>query len=226
MNTIDQNVAIFRADQFKKAYQAGTAKLNIDNEEHVLYAVRKAYVDLTPRTLKKKNPNAKIPVQERNNVLQWLAEELQVYLQASTKESFTTWHRSVCGQFLEKFNGEVLTDNYQPACFGKAQKIVNMALKYIRCFDDVVDYESIYKECHMAIDSYILAWYNDELSTILNVPKVLTAWSNLSEEEYDIIQKNIVTYLEGDMNAKYSSIPFEAEFDIWWNEKQRRINAK
>lgn len=226
MNTIGQNVAIFRADQFKKAYQSGAAKLNIDNKEHVLYAVRKAYVDLTPRTLKKKNPNAKIPAPERNNVLWWLAEELQVYLQDSTKESFSVWHRSVCRQFLVKFNTEVLADNYHPAHFGKAQKIVNMALKYIRCFDDAAEYESIYKECHMAIDSYILTWYNNELSVALQVPKVWTAWGNLSEQEYDTIQNNIATYLESTMNTKFSRIPFEAEFDIWWSEKQLRLQKK
>lgn len=226
MNTITQNIALFRADQFKKEYQAGNAKLSIRNKEHLFYAVRKAYFDLTPRTLKKRNPTASIPSQKRDDVLQWLADELQTYLQGGTRESFAIWHRSVCRRFLDKFNTEVLSDNYQPACFGKAQKIVNMALKYIRCFDDAADYESVYKECHMAIDSYILTWYNGELSVALKVPKIRTAWSNLSEQEYDTIQSNIATYLESAMNTKLSRVPFEAEFDIWWREKQLRLRKK
>lgn len=159
-------------------------------------------------------------------MLKWLADELQIYLQDGTRESFAIWHGSVCRGFLEKFNTEVLADNYQPACFGKAQKIVNMALKYIRCFDDAADYEIVYKHCHMAIDSYILTWYNCELSVALKVPKVWTAWSNLSEQEYDTIQSNIATYLESTMNTKLSRVPFEAEFDIWWREKQLRLQKK
>lgn len=226
MNTIEQNVEIFRADQFKKAYRAGVTKLSISNDEHVLYAVKKAYVDLTPRTLKKCKPDASIPAKERNVVLGWLASELQKYLLSKNREEFNQWHRVLCREFLERFNGNVLKDRYHPLHFGKSQKIVNMALKYIRCFDDTENYAEVYDHCHMAVDSYIISWYNKTIPDATGRPAIRTAWSNLSEQEYDQIQGAIMEYLESPVNTQYSRRRFEAEFDIWWIEKQLRLKKK
>ena len=40
--------------------------------------------------------------------------------------------------------------------YGKAQKIVNMSMKYLYFFDDAITYKkTVFENCHMAVDEYI-----------------------------------------------------------------------
>ena len=102
------------------------------------------------------------------------------------------------------------TSNYAKRIkYGKAQKIVNIAFKYLYLFCDIVPGNpGHFTFCHFAIDSITLAWYKDKIDSNCAVGN----WSDMTYGEYIDIQKNIRAYISKNMPDK---TPFEAEFEIW-----------
>lgn len=97
--------------------------------------------------------------------------------------------------------------------YGKAQKIVNMTMKQLYCFDNAHIYKtSVFQYCHIPIDSVILEFFH------LNSTYV---WSNLGKTEYIKIQNECIKQ----WNDKVNEPPllstddmrhiFFAEFVIW-----------
>lgn len=209
-------------------FEGDIAIMSIKNKKDIFLAVKKAYIDMSPRTFEKnkgwwKDPkNVKItksgnPKEERlkvveeswqkdkRGIFEWLADEFYTYFQNDCTD-FNDWHKTVCSKFLNKFKlilSEYGYDAEKSLKYGKAQKIVNMTFKYLLCFDDANEYNSKFNECHMPIDSYILNWYNDSGEN-----KCTVAWSDLEKEQYYKIQEDIKNILVG-----YN--PFLAEFYIW-----------
>lgn len=110
--------------------------------------------------------------------------------------------------FFEDFGG------FAPEqCFGKAQKVINMGLKYLYCINSPlikIDYENR----DMPLDDMILDFYYDyKRSKRLNeLGNKVTSWSNINELNYLTIQSELKKYIE-EMNLKLS--PIEAEFILW-----------
>lgn len=110
--------------------------------------------------------------------------------------------------------------------YGKAQKIVNMMCKYLMLFDDASDYQKVFQQCEMPLDSKILEYYNNTIVTSLNksknskIQRCNTAWSNLEYEEYKNIQKNIKEFCERNKNndLNLTGFPLIDEFTIWKNQ--------
>lgn len=110
--------------------------------------------------------------------------------------------------------------------YGKAQKIVNMTCKYLMLFSDASDYQKVFQQCEMPLDSKILEYYNNTIVTSLNesknskIQKCTTAWSNLEYEEYKDIQKNIKEFCERNKNndLNLTGYPLIDEFTIWKNQ--------
>lgn len=110
--------------------------------------------------------------------------------------------------------------------YGKAQKIVNMTCKYLMLFSDASDYQKVFQQCEMPLDSKILEYYNNTIVTSLNesknskIQKCTTAWSNLEYEEYEDIQKNIKEFCESNKNTdlNLTGFPLIDEFTIWKNQ--------
>ncbi len=110
--------------------------------------------------------------------------------------------------------------------YGKAQKIVNMTCKYLMLFSDASDYQKVFQQCEMPLDSKIFEYYNNTIVTSLNksknskIQRCNTAWSNLEYDEYEDIQKNIKEFCESNKNTdlNLTGFPLIDEFTIWKNQ--------
>ena len=208
-----------------KAFKNGKATMSLQCREDILLAVKKAYIDMSPRTFikdedwwnnqanTKKNGTERRKEKEegwqaeKNVLFEKLSGEFLKYFQQPCS-NFNCWHQKICKYFLKKFKSILVEYGYdadESLKYGKAQKIVNMTFKYLFCFDDAQAYRKKFEACHMPIDSYILKWYNDVCD---QADKCETAWSDLDKAQYDAIQEKIKAEL-GNYN------PFLAEFYIW-----------
>ena len=94
--------------------------------------------------------------------------------------------------------------------YGKAQKTVNIAFKYLYLFCNIVPDElHRFTFCHFTIDSYTLEWYKRYVDSNCKVKN----WSDMKHNEYIEVQKNICAYLTA--QSKYPKERFRAEFEIW-----------
>ncbi len=211
MTILEEKIKKFRSEQFKKKYR--DENLSIKDEKHREYAIRKAYADMMPRTIKNlpECKEHKICQEKKEEIFSWLNKEFEIFIN-SPSENFQEWHEKICDEFIERFNKNALV-NKKDIEFGKAQKIINMTFKYLRCFDDAAEHRNVFANCHMAIDSYIIDWYNREYPS----KKITAYWSNLKKKEYYEIQKNIKGRTKN---------PFEDEFFIWDKEKMNRKSEK
>ncbi len=209
-------------------------KINFENkkdpEDIVKIAVDLAYKD-AQRTMKNINGTARDKA--KNEVVNGIIKYLQT---EATKEQdkFDESHKSLCNAWCRQFvnaNGE-LTEHGN---YGKAQKIVNMAFKYLYCYSySHKDSSSIKKDhfqcCHFTLDSLTLRWLNgfpkDEEKP--EKPKFLNGnlkWSsgftptkeegNYQCENYNTIQ-NYARKCIGKLCGKGWTV-LEAEFFIWDN---------
>ena len=196
----------------------GNVHLSLTNHDHVFHAVEKAYIAMQPRTFEKINPNAKINTTAKKAVLKDLAAKFVDYFKApagATQADFDKWHKDTCDWFLNEFNTKVMCpSDYKNICYGKAQKIVNVAFKFLYLFCNIVPGNtSHFTFCHFIIDRYTLIWYNDVVCKKLGITPFCKPWRDMNYLEYIEIQKNIRAYLAN--QSKYPKEPFFAEFEIW-----------
>ena len=193
---------------------AGNVHLSLTDPDHVLLAVEKAYGAMSPRTLGRgRLPGARIHAPKLTTVLSTLANDFVDYFSKpapKTQADFDDWHKTVCDKFLTNYNALLSSSGYtRTAKYGKAQKIVNVAFKYLYLFCDIVPGNpGHFTFCHFAIDSITLAWYKDKIDANCAVGN----WSDMTCGEYIDIQKNIRAYISKNIPDK---TPFEAEFEIW-----------
>lgn len=146
-----------------------------------------------------------------------------------------TIHEALCNEFIKDFTAKIKTlnmaiDNFNlnhplsknqaitsidPAqiTYGKAQKIVNMSMKLLYCFDNAHIYKTtVFQNCHIPIDSIILKFFRLNSSYV---------WSNLTPDKYREVQDECKKQWENKINAA-GLLPtddmryiFFAEFLIW-----------
>lgn len=181
--------------------------ISVKNHEDILeYAVHKAYIDMQPRTIKGHEiiKTAKL----RND----LADRFCKYFNdpaPSTKSDFDKIHSDFCDFFLTELN-KIFAST--PQEFGKAQKVINMAFKYLYCFDDATSYLPHFTYCHMPIDSYTLNWCFD--NGLYDKKSDIPNWSTLNKRDYyDLCGKIRTTLLH--------KSPLIEEFVIWPEEKAK-----
>ncbi|MGN1143457.1 MAG: hypothetical protein ACI4SU_02750, partial [Anaerovoracaceae bacterium] len=143
-------------------------------------------------------------------------------------ESFDKIHQSICLAWTKEFSGSSL------GTYGKAQKIINMAFKYLYCYAYVDESLKVYfRFCHMPLDSFTLEWFKRNVAKNLNDFKSdkLMPWSKIensaSNEDtftitengkqkeyytYDFYKNCIRKYIE-DNHIKLT--PLQLEFIIW-----------
>lgn len=180
-------------------------------------AITRAVRDLTARTL------TPISKGEGSLVEELLSEQetnsffnnIKKYFENSEldKDSFDDWHSKRCKEVLTVINKHYTNQDGSEICYGKAQKIVNMTLKGCYCLDGARQKEEYFTYCHMALDSFTLAWYNRNAQAN-RFEKNKTAWSNLTEEKYKNIQTNI-RKIELDIKLFKNLTPLQEEFLIW-----------
>ena len=205
----------------------GVCTMNIDNPQDVLLAVKKAYIDLQPRTYKKisdwwkDSNNVKKDGSRQNHIQkQWeddkikilekLAEDIENYLKNPNKQ-FDEWHNGECNDFLNNFNPTLNKYGYESITYGKAQKIINMTFKYLFCFDDAMNYTAVFDQCHMPIDSYILKWYEKE---VIKGKSGISSWSDMTDTQYFDLQSEIKKHISKTPNPEGPN-QFLSEFYIW-----------
>ena len=138
----------------------------------------------------------------------FLAQELLDYMNKTTvetQETYDEWHHNICIEFLNKLN----ETSPRQKSYGKAQKCLNMAMKYLYCCNDapsVFAYKK-FDYCHMALDGYTynapqtqypLSFYRDYVHfwAYGNEPKGLYSWSNLEHSKYTNTNKFIRDKIE------------------------------
>lgn len=129
----------------------------------------------------------------------------------SDQDAFNSFHSELCKKWTDGFK-----ENAKLNQFGKAQKIVNMSLKYYYtyCYKNKSDMENIFEFCHFTLDSYTLKWLNS-CRIVERKPDCLnsnTTWSNLNATEYKKIQQ----YAKKCINETFEGMwPIKAEFIVW-----------
>ncbi len=141
-------------DQYKKNFEKQK-----DTEDIVKVAVDLAYKD-AQRTMKKINQDA------RDAAKKAVVIGISKYLKQNAPNDPSTFderHEALCNAWCSKFvnaNRE-LTEHGN---YGKAQKIVNMAFKYLYCYysrpDSEFEKKAHFKFCHFTLDSFTLKWLN------------------------------------------------------------------
>ena len=215
--------------------------ISVLDENDVVLAIKKAYIDMTPRTLKNQNEEEKqsLDTEDKAALFSSLATKIIEYIKNGTND-FDVWHNEICVYFMQEF-AKILEKAHkisEDATYGKAQKIINMTFKYLYCYDDAVDYFERFVPCHMALDIYILNWFFSWYAKEYNKDKKrgekitkdgkyhLPKWSNLRYEkdnqtdinpQYKEIQNAIRNHLK---NSMPNTPPIEAEFLIWYNERK------
>lgn len=201
------------------------------SEELIKKCLDKAYIVMTPRTIK---GHGRLSNEQKNENKYILIECFLNYFKSTfpTNESeFDSIHRKMCERFLNTLNKNLKGNTLDEQKYGKAQKIVNVTFKYLYCALNS-KYDCYFKYCHMLLDSYTLRWVFENCN-INNVSNTIY-WSNLTVEEYEEIQKKVrekfknkcVVYKKEDSNiVNLPNSPFLGEFIIW-SEEMIKVNRK
>lgn len=239
------------ADSFKYGLMFGKdirpgeiVKTSVVNKEDVILAVKKAYIDMTPRTFTSKNPDDKkqINSDDKEKLFLQMANKFIEYMKGKVNLSrFDEWHEGFCEFFIygdKQTKGfmQILLDankDKSEATYGKAQKIINMTFKYLYCFDDAKEYINLFAPCHMALDRYILNWFfdwykskwgkdNKGMKLSKHGKYHLPIWSDLKyrKESHEFIPQYIEIQNEiKELLSLYDVTRLEAEFVIWYESR-------
>ncbi len=146
-----------------------------DDKELFLDAVWQGYLD-AKRTFKDvKNTD------DDRTAFKNLAYHIQNYLDG--KEAFN--HSARCNSFM----ADIRKYNEFDARYGQAQKVVNMAFKYLYCCAGAP--EDRFTPCHMPLDKITLTWLSHETDTYY------AGWSYFTQKRYEAVQ-NKIRWILGD----------------------------
>lgn len=158
-----------------------------------------------------------------------IACKIREYLNNSKAYSFDVFHGELCENLKECFREKETNITY-----GQAQKIINMAFKYLYClyykYGELK--EEQFADCHMPLDSFSLEWFKRWISANAkeywkeegNFKKgSVGSWSsmevlNYKDKEgikygYEVYLKYIREYCEGYDKEKLT--PLELDFIVW-----------
>lgn len=159
--------------------------------------------------------------------LKTVAEELQEYFKENkeeeNKETFNKKHTEWCESLIKDYSSyldEKLT-------YGQAQKIINMAFKYLYCIFDakekLEEKKERFKYCHMPLDKFSLEWVKRYFKK-----GSVKSWSHMEKEDlenkeygYNTYLKNIEEYCEQKYDGQIS--PLQLDFIVW--PKMQKIMA-
>lgn len=187
-------------------YEGNTASAYIPEQNKDLgdiydCAVYQAWLDMC-RKLPDAGKGKKEQCKEARNII---ADALRKYFQEDAKEkcAFDEWHFRISTHNNIK---EVLN-------VGMAQKIINMAMKYLFCCEDILqDHKDHFVYCHIPLDSLILDWLNGECAKEYKAIYKDIKWSQIVEyDDYKCTQEEVRRIL-GERDI------LRQEFSIWQDE--------
>lgn len=181
-------------------------KLTFNND--FKFAFDKAYADATNRVTKLKQgvDKEKLKIDLCNELIK-LYEDYFL-----GKISFAELFEVGCNKIDEIFKQLYSNGNK----FGIEQKLINMLFKYLYCYGDTE--KGKFSKCYVPIDRYILSWYRRHIGK--HGVKDDT-WSNMSEEQFNIIQNKLAIYAKEHYKpSKGDEVTrLEMEFYIWQEEQ-------
>ena len=206
-------------------------KWRLENDVVYTAAVKLGYLDMC-RTCH--GIGAKVSDAQRKESFEKLGGKIKGLLNNSSidsQEAFDAKHKELCNEYMDLLKNVIK--------YGQAQKVVNMAFKYLFCCEDASS-KPAFKYCHMPLDGLIMNWCKDwckkEYGISVNSDK--DAWSKLTEEKYTDITKAIfcklkngdVKYSIGEIGendeSNLSEIPLEAELVIWREEARKKTTKE
>ena len=201
-------------------------KWRLENDVVYTAAVKLGYLDMC-RTCH--GIGAKVSADQREESFEKLGGEIKGLLSDSSidsQEAFDAKHKELCHYYMK-----LLSEYQYEIKYGQAQKVVNMAFKYLFCCEDASS-KPAFKYCHMPLDELILNWCKKEFKISVNSDK--DAWSKLTEEKYTDITKAIfcklksgdVEYSIGNENTILPKIPLVAELVIWPEEARKKTTKE
>ena len=101
--------------------------------------------------------------------------------------------------------------------FGKAQKVVNMGLKYLYCLSGSSSADFVKRD--MPLDDYILDYYYSKIKAGTKSKNRISNWSKITPNEYNDIQNDIKKFIS---DNKWNLSPIEAEFLFWDYERVKK----
>mgnify|MGYP004469658935 FL=1 len=201
----------------------GDALWNIDREGVFADAVEEGYLDLCRTchgiedSFNKGNTTGEKYCCVRRAVFERLADKIAQVFSGVAAVDFDACHRELCQSFM---NDMAQMLHYQ-VTFGHAQKIVNMAFKYLYCCHGAEKYEdTVFSRCHMPLDSYTIANYRKCITKEDTIP----GWSKFDTPAdrrlYEKIQTNVRKYSE-----EHRQTPLYTEF-VWWRDGVQKAAKK
>ena len=205
-------------------------KWRLENDVVYTAAVKLGYLDMC-RTCH--GIGAKVSADQREESFEKLGGEIKGLLSDSSidsQEAFDAKHKELCHYYMK-----LLSEYQYEIKYGQAQKVVNMAFKYLFCCEDASS-KPAFKYCHMPLDGLIMNWCKDwckkEYGISVNSDK--DAWSKLTEEKYTEITNAIfkklksrdVEYSIGGKNTILPKIPLAAELVIWPEEARKKTTKE
>lgn len=190
---------------------------NIGREGIYRDAVYEAYLDIC-RTCKGIGNSG----DDKDAVFQNLAQQLERLIRTgvNNQDEFENEHENLCGGFISGFHGFEMN-------YGKAQKVVNMAFKYLYCCNGCDN--TVFQYCHMPLDSKTLTWcrtWCNNKDYQLGIRADITL-SKLDKQTYLSIQNAIRNMLKDGYGVDEKSdkrlpkTPLDAEFIIWAREMHK-----
>lgn len=200
---------------------------DVDSEELFVAAVAQGYAD-AKRTFS--GISKFWDENKRKDFFADVAKALQTACKSHPAD-FDVWHEATCDDICKWFKEA----GYEKGVtYGQAQKIVNMAFKYLYCLEGAEQY-AIFRQCHMPLDSFTLAWYKRYVMIGKDKEYKITEedkWSNLKKDKYQKIVVAIQKYLRDEPNFPFrgtkvtlSQHPLDAEFYVW-PEMQMHLAAE
>lgn len=128
--------------------------------------------------------------------------EMKNYLRADKLESFDEIHKKICVNLIEKCKERT------NMTYGQAQKIINMAFKYLYCCKHDSEMEERFKACHMPLDSFSLEWFKRKFKE-----KFFSNPDSYSENNREL-PENLFTK-KGEKKLKAESIGSWSSMQTW-----------
>ncbi len=144
-------------------------------------------------------------VQKSDDKVKEIAEEMKNYIEGNS-DNFDKTFYSVCDGLCDEYKME----------FGQAQKIINMAFKYLYCIASE-DLKNRFDKCHLPLDGIMLEWIHRNIPEYKNRKlKKVPSWSKIEEgsENEDFTYRLYKKYVDGycDENVK---TPLQLDFENW-----------
>lgn len=187
---------------------------SVRDRESIKSAVEYGYIDAC-RTMS----GIKKYEDKKNTAIDAIVTKLLNYFTAepapTDENTFDEKHEEMCKNWTDAFD-----DNNISTC-GKAQKIVNMAFKYLYCCGDADNHNEYFKFCHVPLDSITLEWFYRKLKEEdagLTRDSILP-WSKI--EEYGDLEDKDACMNEAHEKDGHSYMYFQNYFRKWFEGQDK-----